>query len=166
MKAMKKADMKTFLNKSWMTHDAMWFRYCLLECGIEKTNRISKAAIKAMAQVEIKGMMALFGVPKVDNFKGLKQLLKAAFDLIRADFMDFEYSYPEENTLLWKMNRCFTHDNIKEMGATEHYQCGLFERPKGWFEGIGIRYTVRPEVNGCMLVKGHNCFREFHFYFD
>lgn len=166
MRSITKKEMKTFLNSSWMTHDAMWFRYCLPECGVAKTNRINRAAVRAMAEIEIKRMIKLFGIEGVDSFQGLQRLLKAAFDLIKAEFMDFEYSYPEENTLLWKMNRCFAHDEIKDIGAIDQYKCGLFERPKGWFEGLGIRYTVSPEVRGCMMAKGHNCFREFHFYFD
>ena len=41
-------ELKELLIKGWMTHDGMWFYHCLQECGIEKTNRINKAAIRAM----------------------------------------------------------------------------------------------------------------------
>ena len=42
-------ELKELLIKCWMTHDAMWFYHCLQECGIEKTNRINRAAVKAVA---------------------------------------------------------------------------------------------------------------------
>jgi hypothetical protein len=41
--------LKELLNKGWMTHDAMWFYNCLQEVGIEKTNKINRAAVKMMA---------------------------------------------------------------------------------------------------------------------
>jgi len=46
--------LKELLNKGWMTHDAMWFYNSYQEVGIEATNRINRAAVKAMAAIEIK----------------------------------------------------------------------------------------------------------------
>ena len=51
---LEKKELKDLLVKCWMTHDAMWFYHCLQECGIEKTNRINRAAVKAVAAVEIR----------------------------------------------------------------------------------------------------------------
>ena len=53
MKTLKKNELKEILIKNWMTHDAMWFYHCLQECGIERTNKINKAAVRAMAMIEI-----------------------------------------------------------------------------------------------------------------
>ena len=38
-------DLKELLVKCWMTHDAMWFLHTLNDGGIEKANKINKAAI-------------------------------------------------------------------------------------------------------------------------
>jgi len=47
-------ELKDLLIKNWMTHDGMWFYHCLQELGIEQTNRLNKAAIKSLAEIEIK----------------------------------------------------------------------------------------------------------------
>ena len=43
---------RDLLGKGWLTHDGMWFYHCLQECGIEKTNKINRAAVEALAAVE------------------------------------------------------------------------------------------------------------------
>ena len=72
-------ELKELLNKGWMTHDAMWFYNCLQECGIEKTNKINRAAVKAMAAVEIKRMKKALGVGDITNFDDLARFLKLAW---------------------------------------------------------------------------------------
>ena len=48
-----KNDLRELLVKGWMTHDAMWLYHCFQECGMEKTNRINKAAVQSMSAIEI-----------------------------------------------------------------------------------------------------------------
>jgi hypothetical protein len=59
--SLSKNELKEILNKNWMTHDAMWFYNCLQEFGIEKTNKINKAAIRDMAVIEIKRIQKAVG---------------------------------------------------------------------------------------------------------
>jgi hypothetical protein len=54
MKTLEKDELKEILIKNWMTHDAMWFYHCLQECGINKTNKINKAAVRAMGIIDQK----------------------------------------------------------------------------------------------------------------
>jgi hypothetical protein len=42
-------------------------------------------------------------------------------------------------------------------------ECGIFDRDQGWFEGMGVEYTVSPIEEGCMMHKKGACFREFEF---
>ena len=65
-------DLKEILNKNWMTHDAMWFYNCLQECGIEKTNKINKAAIHDMSAIEIKRIQKAVGVGQLNTFDEFK----------------------------------------------------------------------------------------------
>jgi hypothetical protein len=65
---LEKKELTELLNKCWMTHDAMWFYNCLQECGIEKTNKVSRAAVKAVAAVEIKRLKKAVGADKLDTF--------------------------------------------------------------------------------------------------
>ena len=54
MQPVENDELKELLVKGWMTHDAMWFYHSLQEFGIEKTNKINKAAIRDMSAIEIK----------------------------------------------------------------------------------------------------------------
>lgn len=52
------------LNRCWMTHDAMWFFNCWQQGGIEKANKINKAAIKSLAPIETKRIREALGIRK------------------------------------------------------------------------------------------------------
>ena len=45
------------LTRCWMTHDAMWFRQVLEECGPEVANRLNLAAIRGLAPIELKRLL-------------------------------------------------------------------------------------------------------------
>ncbi|MFX0137893.1 MAG: DUF6125 family protein, partial [Candidatus Hodarchaeota archaeon] len=64
MKSLNQKELKELLIKCWMTHDGMWFYHCLKECGIEKTNKINKSAVKSMAKIEIKRIIKAFNLGK------------------------------------------------------------------------------------------------------
>ena len=148
-----KTEIREHLVKCWMTHDAMWVYNCLQEIGIEKTNQINIAAVRGMAAIEIHRAAKLLGFEKkkVDTFEELISLINGAFTLGAAGFMRFEYSFPRKNVIQWHMQQCFAHDGMKRMGAINGYQCGILERIKGWLEGLGVSYTIDPEIKGCLM---------------
>lgn len=166
MKTLKKNELKEILIKNWMTHDAMWFYHCLQECGIEKTNKINKAAIRSMAAIEIKRIQKAVGMDKVETFEDLKIITNAAFSILKGDFMDFTYSFPSENALHGEWKNCFAYNGMKQLGVLDRYQCGIMERVCGWFDGLGIKYSVSPQVESCMMHTDRKCFRDFTFNFD
>lgn len=161
MDLISKKDLKELLNKCWMTHDAMWFAHCLMECGIEKTNKINKAAVRSMALIEVKRVAKALGHTKIETFEDFKDFFAQAYDLILPDFMDFDYSFPEENVVRADWRRCFAYEGVRRIGAIDQYQCGIFERIEAWLDGMGIKYTVTPTVNGCMMHTDGNCHREY-----
>ncbi len=158
--------LKEILIKNWMTHDAMWFYHCLQECGIEKTNHINRAAVRAMGMIEIGRIQKALGLRNIATFEDVKWLLEAAWDMVKGDFMKASFSLPSRNVLRGDFERCFAYEGIKRMGVIEEYQCGIFERIYGWFDGIGIKYTVSPHVEGCMMHTEGRCFREIAFSVD
>ena len=158
-------EVRELLTKCWMTHDAMWFLHCIQECGIEKANRINKAAVNSMARIEVKRIMKLFEVEKIGAFEDLRQFLEAVESVVKADFMKFRTSFPRENLLRWDMLKCFAYEGVKRIGALDVYQCGIFDRVQGWFEGMGVEYMVTPIEEGCMMHKQGVCFREFELRF-
>jgi len=64
-----------------------------------------------------------------------------------------------------KSQQCFAHDGIKEIGVIDQYKCAIFDRIEGWFDSLGIKYSVTPQVDGCMMPTNGNCFRDFRLYF-
>ena len=166
MKTLKKRELKEILIKNWMSHDAMWFYHCLQECGIEKTNKINKAAVRAMGMIEIRRIQKAVGVDKVETFEDLKSLMEATWGVVKGDFMKSTYSYPSENVIRCNFESCFAYEGIKQIGAIDKYQCGIFERIYGWFDGLGIKYSVSPQVEGCMMHTDGKCFRDISFTFS
>lgn len=163
MKTLEKNELKEILIKNWMTHDAMWFYHCLQECGIERTNKINKAAVRAMGIIEIRRIQKAVGIEKVATFEDFKSLLEAAWDIVKGDFMKSSFSLPSKNVLRGDFENCFAYEGIKQIGAIEQYQCGIFERIYGWFDGMGIKYSISPQVEGCMMHTDGKCFREITF---
>lgn len=160
-----KTDLLEILNKNWMTHDAMWLFHCLRECGIEKTNHINKAAVKSMAAVECKRIRKQFGINTVETFAELKEFLNLGAELIRPKFMKFSFFFPAENRMRWVMHECFAYEGIKRIEVIDQYECGIFERPAGWFDALNIKYNLSPEITGCMMHDEGKCHREFLFHF-
>jgi hypothetical protein len=166
MKTLENNELKEILIKNWMTHDAMWFYHCLQECGIEKTNKINKAAVRAMGMIEIKRIQEALGINEVETFEDFRLLSDATWSIVKGEFMRFSYSYPTNNILRGDFENCFAYEGIKQLGAIEQYQCGIFERIYGWYDGMGIKYSVSPRVEGCMMHTDGICFREFTFGFN
>ncbi|MCP4669191.1 MAG: hypothetical protein GY849_22895 [Deltaproteobacteria bacterium] len=163
-----KQALRELLSKGWMTHDAMWLYHCLQECGMEKANRINKAAVESMSQIEILRMKKALGKgdDDVSSFEDLAELVTAAMDLVKADFMKFEWSIPKHNILQWKWKdrECFAYEGIKKLGVIDQYDCGIMTRIEGWFKGLGIAYTIDPPVNGCMMHEKGACSGRFEFH--
>jgi len=166
VETLSKNQLKEILIKNWMTHDAMWFYHCLTDCGIEKTNEINRAAARAMGIIEIRRIQKLLGMQKMATLEDVKSLLEAAWDVVKADFMKASFGLPSRNVLRGDFERCFAYEGITRIGVIEQYQCGIFERIYGWFDGIGVKYSVSPQVEGCMMHAEGRCFREINFIFD
>jgi len=158
---------KELIIKNWMTHDAMWFVHSMNEIGIEATNRVNRKAVKSMAIIEIKRLKKLLGVSSIDTFNELAEFITRAFETIRGDFMELSYSFPEHNLIHgeWKQDTCFAYQGIKRIGAIDRYECGIFERLEGWFEGLELEYSVEPKVTRCMMLTEGKCYRDFRFNF-
>ena len=165
MKTIDKEEMKELLVKCWMTHDGLWFYHSLQECGIEKTNRINQAAARAIGAVEAKRIMRAFGMEKIETFEELREFIDHGFDLVRGDFMELVFDCTTENALHVNTKRCFAFEGISKMGAIEGYDCGIFARVSGWFDGMGIDFEISPPLQGCLMHAEGKCFRDFRFSF-
>jgi hypothetical protein len=166
MKLMEKDELKELLIKCWMTHDAMWFSSCLQECGIEKTNRINKAAIGGMSAIEIKRIQKAVGAWNLDTFDEFKQFFEITMEIATGEFMKYKYSLPAKNIMHGEWESCFAYDGVKALGVIDRYECGVMLRIDTWLDTLGIQYEVEPKVTGCMMHTDGKCFRDYRFFFD
>lgn len=159
-------DLKTILGKGWLTHDAMWVKAVHDEFGAEAASRLNKRAIALMAPIEAKRLAKVFGFKELTLFEDLKTFVTETFAVVSGDFTDFRITFPSHNRLRWDAPQCFAHDGIKALGMIDQYDCGIFERIEGWFNGLGIKYDILPKVSGCMMRSQGECYREIQFYFE
>ena len=158
--------LKELLNKGWMTHDAMWFYNSLQEVGIEKTNKINRAAVKAMAAIEIKRIKKALGATEIKTFGQLYELFEASMYIVSGDFMRYKFYSPTPNVIHGEWESCFAYDGIKALGVIDRYECGIMDRIEAWLDTLGLRWEVEPKVTGCMMHTEGRCYRDYTFYFD
>ena len=167
MKLPEKDELKELLIKGWMTHDGMWFYHCLQECGIEKTNRINKAAIRAMSAIEIKRIQKAVGARDLDTFDAFKRFFEISMQIVKGEFMEFTCSMPARNRMHSEWGgSCFAYEGVKALGVIDRYECGIMLRIETWLDALGIKYEVEPKVTGCMMHTDGRCFRDYRFFFD
>ena len=159
-------ELKELLNKGWMTHDAMWFYNCLQECGIEQTNKINLAAIRAMSAIEIKRMQKALGLGNPQSFAEFTSLMEQCMSIATGDFMKYTMSIPEQNVMHGEWKSCFAYDGIRALGVIDRYQCGIMLRIETWLDTMGLKWEVEPKITGCMMHTHGQCFRNYRLFFD
>ena len=160
-----KKEIVELLNKCWMTHDATWFYQCLKEFGIEKTNQMNKAAIKALAPIEVKRIRKALGMEKgaMETFEEFKKFFSGAAELCIPDFMKATMSFPEKNVLHWEFvpQQCFAYKGMQNFGVIDKYECGVIYRVGCWIDSLGVKYRVNPPIKGCLMLAEGNCSGDF-----
>jgi len=144
----------------------MWFYNCLQEFGIEKTNKINKAAIRNMAAIEVQRFQKLFGVEQINSFNELKNFLLTAGPIVTGEFMKYRYCSPAKNLIQYQWDSCFAYEGTKALGVIDRYECGIMLRIDTWLTTLGIKFEVEPKVTGCMMHTDGKCFFEYRFFFD
>jgi hypothetical protein len=154
------------LHKGWMSHDGMWFYHCVKEFGIEKANKLNKAAIKSLAPLEMKRLKKLLGVEKIETFEEFKHLFTGGFELLIADFMNARMTFPGKNVLHWEFlpQQCFAYKGMQNIGVIEDYECGVIYRVACWIDSLGIQYRVYPPVVKCLMLTQGSCAGDFRLH--
>jgi hypothetical protein len=159
-------ELKELLNKGWMTHDAMWFYNCLQEFGIEKTNKINRAAIRAMSVIEIKRMQKALGLGNPKSYEEFKILFPQCMAIATGEFMKYSFSFLEHDVVHAEWQSCFAYEGVKALGVIDRYECGVMERIDAWLDTLGLKWEVEPKVTGCMMHTHGECYRNYRFFFD
>ncbi len=154
-----KVQLKELLVKCWMTHDGSWFYSCVQDFGIKAANKLNKAAIKNLAPIEMNRIKKALGweKEKIRTFEQVKSFINNGFSILKGDFMDFEYTFPEKNRMHWEMNKCFAYNGMKMIGVEKHYECGVIYRVRCWLNSLGIKHKVEPEISKCLLNSREKC---------
>ncbi|TAL33626.1 MAG: hypothetical protein EPN93_13490 [Spirochaetes bacterium] len=164
-----KHEVREFVSKSWLTHDAMWFYCTLQECGAETANRLNKSAVRAMAGIEIQRIMKLMGDPRpeIKTFTQLQEIIDTTFRFIKPDFMKLYYGTPEINLFVGGFHECFAHDGLKKFGMIDSYDCGVVARVSTWFETLGVKFEILQDIEkGCLMHKYGKCEIAYRFFLE
>jgi hypothetical protein len=165
-----KTEIRNVLGKGWLTHDGMWFYHTCREFGIEKANELNLAAIKAMASLEVDRMKRLLGISReqFETFDELMQYMLAALELTLPDsvFKKLYFTPGAGNTIRWKWEnfQCFAYQGMKHNGVIDGYRCGVMYRIECWLEALGVRWSMEPVIQGCLMHEKGVCEGEIRVF--
>ena len=167
-----KNEIRDLLGKGWLTHDGMWFYQAYLDLGIEKANKLNKAAIRSIAPIEINRVKQALekGEKKIETFEELKDFLLDAFEIILpySVFRKFRFQASIKDLLHWEWEsgECFAYKGMKRLGIIDEYRCGVIYRIDCWLEALGIKYIINPKIDKCIMHQKGACSGEIKILFD
>jgi hypothetical protein len=165
-----KTDLRDLLGKGWLTHDGLWFFHTCRELGIERTNTLNLAAIKSLAPIEVERAKRILGMgrEKINDFDRLMEFLLAALELTlpASIFKKCSFLSPSRDVIRWKWEpgQCFAYKGMKQIGAIAGYRCGVMYRIECWLEALGIRYSMDPRIDGCLMHERGACEGEIRVF--
>ena len=158
-----KREIRDLLGKGWLTHDGMWFYHTYQEFGIEKANKLNKAAIQSLAPIEIKRVKKALGIggEKIGTFEELKNFMLEALEMTLPNsvFERFRFRASSKDLLHWEWEsgECFAYKGMKQIGIIDGYRCGVMYRIECWLEALGIKYSIDPKIDKCMMHEKGAC---------
>jgi len=158
-----KREIRDLLGKGWLTHDGMWFYHTQQELGVEKANKLNKAAIRSLAPIEIKRVKKALGIggKKIGTFEELKDFMLEALEMILPNsvFEKFRFRASSKDLLHWEWEsgECFAYKGMKQIGIIDGYRCGVMYRIECWLEALGIKYSIDPKIDKCMMHEKGAC---------
>ena len=167
-----KREIRDLLGKGWLTHDGMWFYHTYQQLGIEKANKLNKAAIQSLAPIEIKRVKKALGIggEKIGTFEELKDFMLEALEMILPNsvFEKFRLRASSKNLLHWEWEsgECFAYKGMKQIGSLDGYRCGVMYRIECWFEALGIKYSIDPKIDKCMMHEKGVCSGDIRIILD
>ena len=154
--------LKGLLIRNWLTHDAMWFATAVEELGIEEANRMNRRAVHAMAGVEAKRILRIMGLEEVRTGAEVRRFFEAAIFLVIPSAIEFTLDWePGERAVTFEITRCFAFEGVTALGVADTYECGIYERVKGWLEALGVGFEMEPDVALCTMHHDGTCRRRF-----
>ena len=96
MEGIEQKKLADLIVKCWMTHDGLWFYHCLAELGIEKTNKLNKAAIQSLAPIEVIRLKKMLGIKKdrMESYEEFRSFMQTAAEIFIPDFIYNHFLIP------------------------------------------------------------------------
>jgi len=165
MEKLTRSEIKELLCKCWMTHDAMWFAHTLFTHGIDEANRLNRAAIKSMVDIELGRFLKAMNLERdqIRSFEGFTAFFQSVQELLIPDFMNVVIGYEAPDVLQWQFNEkgCFAYNGVKRLKVESHYQCGVLYRIQCWLTYLDIPFEMSPAPKTCLMVEQGNCLGRF-----
>jgi hypothetical protein len=164
-------EIRDLLGKGWLTHDGMWFLVVSRELGVDVANKFNRAAIKAMAPLEVQRLKQVTGLQdsQLTSIQALKEFLPAGMQMILpiSVFSKLQFAVMPGNILHWEWEQgeCFAYKGMSRMGVIDKYECGVMYRVECWLELLGLKFTSGPQITGCQMHSQGQCSGEFRFEF-
>ena len=158
-----KREIRDLLGKGWLTHDGMWFYHTYQELGIEKANVLNRAAIRSLAPIEIKRVKKVLGMggEKIETFEELKDFMVVVLEMILPNSVFEKFRFRTSSKDLfhweWESGECFAFKGMKQIGIIDDYRCGVMYRIECWLEALGIKYSIDPKIDKCIMHEKGAC---------
>lgn len=154
-------EIRDLMAKSWMTHDAMWFANTLFSEGIDTANRLNRAAIKSMVDVEVRRFLnkMVLSPDRVRTFNGFKSFFTDIQELLIPEFMNVTIGFTAPDTISWQFNEkgCFAYNGVKRLKIEDRYQCGVLYRIQCWLACLDIPFEMTPAPRTCLMNERGHC---------
>ncbi len=150
------------LRRCWYWHDARWFAAVAGEFGIDAANRLNRANVLGLGQVEMRRLMKALGVERVGGVAEALRLYEEARRLyVPSSFMEADVEAIGDDGYDVAMRRCYVHENIVRAGIASTYECAVFDRIAGWHEAWGLPLAQPMPARTCALAAGRECRQRF-----
>lgn len=149
------------VRRAWYAHDARWFAAVAAEYGMEVANRLNRAAVRAVGQIEAGRLARALGKQRAENVEEFLEFLRSGLDLyVAPPLMDMAIRKVDERSYEVSVNDCFVHTNIAKAGITDTYECAVWDRVQGYHEALGqsLEEGQLPRAT-CVRARGLECRR-------
>ena len=149
------------LRRAWYVHDARWFAAVTAECGIETANRLNRAAVRAVGEIEAGRLARALGKGPDRSLEGLLDLLHSGLELyIGAELMDMGLQKVDDHSYEVHVRECFVATNVTKAGIADVYECAVWDRVHGYHQAVGQSLVEgQLPASTCPRARGEECRR-------
>lgn len=165
-KKMKPDQVKDYLLTNWMTHDALWYREAAARFGMAEASPMNLRVCRSLGRIEFKRLLKATGSNPPKDMAQLKVLYEEALRILVPPFIEMDADFQSDDAILFKTRTCFAHKGMTEAGLIDEYECGIFERIKGWFDAMELDYRLSPDLSRCLKYRGQECHVTVAFHFN